>query len=111
MIFGLTANTILYGLEFDGDFLESIRHFDPESQRSIERVDTVTLAGALDQEEDSTNHSDIFDYLQNPLIFASDFELQNLNHQPINLFSKDEETPAAIINVDENLDDEFPETG
>ncbi|MBT8387764.1 MAG: transcription-repair coupling factor, partial [Ignavibacteria bacterium] len=34
-------------LEFDGDFLESIRNFDPESQRSIERVDVVTLAGAL----------------------------------------------------------------
>ncbi|MBT8386556.1 MAG: transcription-repair coupling factor, partial [Ignavibacteria bacterium] len=97
-------------LEFDGDFLESIRHFDPESQRSIEKVETVTLAGALEQEEDSTNYSDIFDYLQDPLIFASDFELQNLNHQPINLFSKEEETPA-IINVDESLDDEFPETG
>jgi len=25
-------------LEFDGDFLESIRHFDPESQRSIEKI-------------------------------------------------------------------------
>jgi len=98
-------------LEFNGDFLESIRHFDPESQRSIEKVESVTLAGALEQEEDSTNHSDIFDYLENPLIFASDFELQNLNYQPINLFSKDEETPADVKDTNETLDDEFPEPG
>ncbi len=98
-------------LEFNGDFLESIRHFDPESQRSIEKVDSVTLAGALEQEEDSTNHSDIFDYLQNPLFLASDFELQNLNHQPINPFSKDEETPADVKDSNETLDDEFPEPG
>ncbi len=38
-------------LEFDGDFLESIRHFDPESQRSIEKIDTVTLAAKLSEGE------------------------------------------------------------
>ncbi|NNG25969.1 MAG: transcription-repair coupling factor, partial [Ignavibacteriaceae bacterium] len=96
-------------LEFDGDFLESIRHFDPESQRSIEKIDNVTLAATLEQEKDYTNHSDIFDYLQNPLIFASEFELENINHQPINLFTKDEETHADVIISDESLDDEFPE--
>jgi transcription-repair coupling factor (superfamily II helicase) len=96
-------------LEFDGDFLESIRNFDPESQRSIERVDVVTLAGALDQQEDRENHSDIFEYLKKPLIFASDFELQNFNHLPINLFSKDEHTFTEVKNSSENLDDEFPE--
>jgi len=98
-------------LEFDGDFLESIRHFDPESQRSIEKIDNVTLAATLEQEEDCTNHSDIFDYLQNPLIFASEFELENLNHQPINLFTKDEEAHADVKISDESLDDEFPEPG
>ena len=96
-------------LEFNGDFLESIRHFDPESQRSIEKVKTVTLAGALEQEEDSTNQSDIFDYIQSPLIFASEFELQNLNYQSINLFSKDDEPPADVKNSGESLDGEFPE--
>ncbi len=34
-------------LEFDGDFLESIRYFDPESQRSIEQIAEVTLAASL----------------------------------------------------------------
>ncbi len=98
-------------LEFNGDFLESIRHFDPESQRSIEKVETVTLAGALKQEEDNTNHSDIFDYLQNPLILTSDFELQNINHQPIDLFSKDEERPVDVKDFNQSLNDEFPEPG
>ena len=62
-------------LEFDGDFLESIRYFDPESQRSIEKMDTVSLAGAFDQKEETS--SDIFEYLENPVILASTFELQN----------------------------------
>jgi len=98
-------------LEFNGDFLESIRHFDPESQRSIEKVETVTLASMLEQEEDSTKHSNIFNYLQNPLIFASDFELQNFNYQPIELFSKDDETPVDAKEFEKNSDDEFPEPG
>ncbi len=62
-------------LEFDGDFLESIRHFDPESQRSIEKLDKISLAGTIDQNENLS--ADIFDYLENPVILASAFELQN----------------------------------
>ncbi|MCB0751358.1 MAG: transcription-repair coupling factor, partial [Ignavibacteriae bacterium] len=31
-------------LEYDGDFLESIRYFDPESQRSSGQIESVTLA-------------------------------------------------------------------
>ena len=41
-------------LEFDGDFLESIRRFDPESQRSIEKIESVTIAGFLGSTEDET---------------------------------------------------------
>ncbi len=65
-------------LEFDGDFLESIRHFDPESQRSIESIKATTIAceiSAVMQE----NRSSIFDYLKNPLVIASQYELNNLN--------------------------------
>jgi transcription-repair coupling factor (superfamily II helicase) len=52
-------------LEFDGDFIESIRHFDPETQRSQDRLTCVTLAASIDAEE---NTSDIFNYLDNPLV-------------------------------------------
>ena len=62
-------------LEFDGDFLESIRQFDPESQRSIEKLESTTLAGSINNEAGLT--ADIFDYVNNPLVLASSFELQH----------------------------------
>ena len=95
-------------LEFDGDFIESIRQFDPESQRSIEKVDTITLAGKLENlKGNQTNgDSDIFDYLKNPLIIASDFELKNskINIDELNFQSDD--TKQELENIDK---DELPE--
>lgn len=64
-------------VEFDGDFLESIRHFDSESQRSSDRVDSVTIALSISKNEEPDN-STIFDYLENSVVFANQFELQNL---------------------------------
>ena len=97
-------------LEFDGDFIESIRQFDPESQRSIEKVDTITLAGKLKNlKGNQTNgNSDIFDYLKNPLIIASDFELKNskINIDELNFQSDD--TKQELENIDK---DELPEPG
>lgn len=63
-------------LEFDGDFIESIRHFDPETQRSLDKIISVTVAAPINTEAENTN--DIFDYLDNPLVVASEYELQNL---------------------------------
>jgi transcription-repair coupling factor (superfamily II helicase) len=66
-------------LEFDGDFLESIRYFDPESQRSTEVVQTVTLAASIQLGNGSGgNLTNIFGYLDNPVIIASSYELNNL---------------------------------
>ena len=87
-------------LEFDGDFLESIRYFDPESQRSIEKLDTVSLAGAFDQNEETG--SDIFEYLENPIILASTFELQKKLIKQKNLFPQDNTAPK-----NEKLSEEF----
>lgn len=63
-------------LEFDGDFLESIRHFDHESQRSSLSINSITLAAPLyaDKEKSST----IFDYLKDAIVFASYIELNQL---------------------------------
>lgn len=63
-------------LEFDGDFIESIRHFDSETQRSADRLEHVTLAASLAPLEE--NMGDIFNYLNDPLIFANEYELQNV---------------------------------
>ena len=82
-------------LEFDGDFLESIRYFDPESQRSIDSIEVVTLAGSLINQQ-GNDTSDIFSYLNNPLIIASSYELHSLDTSKFNLFSR-QETPVVIF--------------
>jgi transcription-repair coupling factor (superfamily II helicase) len=64
-------------IEFDGDFIESIRHFDIESQRSADKIDSVLLAANIDNSE-TIFSSDIFDYLDNPLILANKYELNSL---------------------------------
>lgn len=81
-------------LEFDGDFLESIRYFDAESQRSSGRIDSVTLASSIES-ADVEYTSDIFDYLQNPTVLSSSYELNNIN--------KIESKPkkAAIVDKDD----------
>ncbi len=94
-------------LEFDGDFLESIRYFDSDSQRSIETAEIVTLAAALNA--DSTqpqNVSDIFDYLNNPVIIASSFELSNLKAKKINLFDEPEIKKEIPQPADFEIDEE-----
>ena len=95
-------------LEFDGDFLESIRYFDPESQRSIEKLDAVSLASAFGQKEDL--NSDIFDYLENPVIIASTFEIQNRLIKSKNIFSDEKsiekkDDPGTAM----SSTDDFPE--
>ena len=82
-------------LEFDGDFLESIRYFDPESQRSIEQLKEVTLAASLSSNENSQKFTDIFSYLKNPLVLASSFELKNFKSEKFNCFV---ETKPEVIN-------------
>jgi transcription-repair coupling factor (superfamily II helicase) len=100
-------------LEFDGDFLESIRYFEPESQRSVENVKKVTLAGSItiDKKEYSNDFTDIFSYLKDPIIFVSSFELENLKDEKVNVFDNTPENPSKGPEVNEESDDdEFPET-
>jgi transcription-repair coupling factor (superfamily II helicase) len=97
-------------LEFDGDFLESIRYFDPESQRSIDKIEEATIAAKIDISSDEKRTS-LFDYLTNPLIIASSFELNNINDTPFNCFTSTEEKPAKEESPVEEIisEDEFPE--
>ncbi len=64
-------------LEYDGDFIESIRYFDPETQRSLNKVEAVTLAQSLEDLR-SEYSSDIFVYLNNPVVFATSYEIEKL---------------------------------
>ncbi len=98
-------------LEFDGDFLESIRYFEPESQRSIEAVEIATLAGSL-VDRQGMGTTDIFSYLTNPLVIASSFELHSLDNSKFNSFTEQQDTPAVIteeVVPEEISDEEFPD--
>lgn len=94
-------------LEFDGDFIESIRYFDPESQRSFEKVEEVTLAGAFENQVTDYS-SNIFSYLNDPVFIASSYELNNLKSTRVKKNNNEEEVSESI-NLKEVGDDEFPE--
>jgi len=95
-------------LEFDGDFLESIRYFDPESQRSIDNIGQATLAGSLTN-YDKTSYGDFTDflsYLENPLFLVSSFDLQNLDNEIINVFHAADET---IEDANREISEDVPQ--
>ncbi len=87
-------------VEFDGDFLESIRYFDSESQRSTGKTDVVTLAPNISTAADE-ELTDIFEYLNHSIIFASQYYLEEL-------FEKPEQDIQEIV-VDENMEPELKE--
>ncbi|NUN10371.1 MAG: transcription-repair coupling factor [Ignavibacteriaceae bacterium] len=68
-------------IEFDGDFIESIRFFDPDSQRSVEVVSEVTLAKKMEASADggSTYDTNIFEYFGMPVVFTTISGLFGLN--------------------------------
>lgn len=89
-------------IEFDGDFIESIRYFDAETQRSLSKVQTVTIASQIGS--DLHNHSTIFDYMINPLVLADSYELNNL----INKKHIEHVNPQKnLSDIDEELIDEL----
>ena len=97
-------------LEFDGDFIESIRYFDPESQRSIETIENVTLAAPIDNNVVTADASSIFDYLSHPIVLASAYELNNLEYRLVNPFSGNPEghtkdKTEELINEDDFSED------
>ncbi len=94
-------------LEFDGDFLESIRYFDPESQRSIEVIENVTLAAPIKADNLTINTTSIFSYIENAFVLASSYELNNLENELLNPFIEKPEATASKADFNE---DEFPET-
>jgi transcription-repair coupling factor (superfamily II helicase) len=95
-------------LEFDGDFIESIRYFDSESQRSFEKVEEVTLAGAFENQVAEFS-SNIFSYLDNPVFIASSYELSNIKTEIIEKENIEPKEKATTKNKKEIDEEEFPE--
>lgn len=99
-------------LEFDGDFLESIRLFDCDSQRSTEIITAVTIARGIEEGDDSLSENytaDIFDYLVNPVIFCSEYGLQNLPSNDVIVTIDSEELNDLDLIHHLKDDDEFPD--
>jgi transcription-repair coupling factor (superfamily II helicase) len=95
-------------LEFNGDFVESIRYFEPDSQRSVQIIESVTLAALAGESFNGGNLTDIFEYLDKPLIIASSFELEKLKSKKIKIVQKGNED--FLFTQENKIDeDEFPE--
>ena len=94
-------------LEFDGDFIESIRYFDPESQRSVEITTEITLSKQMEASElgSDSNTVNIFSYLRRPVVFAGANDLFNLDISA-DAFS-DSEKPEETAAPQEYFDDDF----
>ena len=86
-------------LEFDGDFLETIRYFDSENQRSISKTDSVTLAARLSADKGEKQIS-ILEYFENAVIISGQIELSFL--------LKPEEDETGIL-IDDEIDEELKE--
>jgi transcription-repair coupling factor (superfamily II helicase) len=94
-------------LEFDGDFLESIRYFDAESQRSTEVVEKVTLAAQITESEIPENFVDVFDFFKNPAIFVSSYDLSTYKEDSSADVSPPDKNDTLIR--EELSEDEFPD--
>ncbi len=89
-------------VEFDGDFLESMRYFDSESQRSSNKTESVTLAPKIAPDE-KTKFTDIFEYLEDAFIFASQLDLDST----FTVEQKKVETIVDNSSLDEELKEEL----
>ncbi|GAB1442322.1 transcription-repair coupling factor [Ignavibacteriales bacterium] len=94
-------------VEFDGDFIESLRFFDPENQRSVQLLESATIAPELT--ELSTNdqnifENDIFDYVQDSLIFGEDFYLREASYKEVKIV--DEDAPVFEVEQTSPYDDD-----
>jgi len=98
-------------LEFDGDFLESIRYFDAESQRSTEIVELVSLAAQISADNIPDEFVDFLSFFSKPYVFVSAYDLENFNSITINSFKNNIAVPPGISVPHEEVqeDDEFPD--
>lgn len=92
-------------IELDGNFVESIRYFDEESQRSFEKINSVTLSSILDSSSEN-NFTNIFSYLDNCLVISSEYELTKYFQSSLLGFNKQSESLESI-SVPTILDSEF----
>lgn len=88
-------------LEFDGDFIESLRYFDPISQRSIEMIEKAKISPKLEMNEEET--SSIFDYLSYPIFIIPELSAK-LEEKKGSL--SDDEDLRLLLDLKKTFDDD-----
>jgi len=98
------TSTEPYRIEFWDDEIESIRAFDPQSQKSARLVDEIELSSAkeleLDQKEEKL--ATLFEYVQNPLVVFDDLEA--LEDRYASLTSLGAASSKTFMGIEELLD-------
>lgn len=92
-------------IEFDGNFVESLRYFDEESQRSFEKINSVTLSSLVESSENNSS-ANIFNYLENCLVISSEYELKKfLQSSFIKTYEIEEVSTFELITEDNSFDE------
>ncbi len=102
-IFPVTA-TEPYRIEFWENEIESIRAFDPQSQKSAHLVEEIELSSAkeLELEQGEEKLATLFDYVKNPLVVFDDLEA--LEDRYASLTSLGGTSSKTFMGIEELLD-------
>ena len=102
-------------VEFDGDFIESLRFFDPDNQRSVQITESATISPELEElatNDENIFNDDIFDYINDAVILSEEFYLREASFKEVKITEPDDEVkesgPEPVYDEDAFLD-EFPE--
>ncbi len=82
-------------IELDGDFVESIRFFDPVTQRSYKELESITIAENF---SDEVFNSDVFEYIKDSLILVKDTDLTEILESEENAAVDKEEIEEELSN-------------
>ena len=67
-------------IEFFGDTVESIRYFDPESQKSLKNNDNIEIYSIQNTNNDT---SSLYEYLKDPLVIFKDYSQIKISYERI----------------------------
>ena len=84
-------------IEFFGDTVESIRYFDPESQKSLKNIDNIEIYSIQNTNNDT---SSLYEYLKDPLVIFKDYSQIKISYERIinDIFELDIENQLYDIN-------------
>ena len=68
-------------IEFFGDFIESIRYFDEDTQLSLNSIEEILISPY--DEITLDGHNSLVDYLENPIVLYYDYSQINVGYQKL----------------------------